>query len=210
MVTACSNFAVIREKIQLTQDNRHVQLFKSRYDQLFAEFHEKLFAEYKGVKESYVQEYQDNYQMNLNEKQANIDQFVETIDDKKQQVFSLDKLKEQNMSCLARFLEIKHRLYMYKICLKVLKAHTKRNREKKRVAAYSRNTVYRNSLSRFFKGWATATHAWGKERINSEEAVYRRNLETERLTMWSSKVDQLMLYMAQLEDKIKTEVQARE
>ena len=76
MVTACSNFAVIREKIQLTQDNRHVQLFKSRYDQLFAEFHEKLFAEYKGVKESYVQEYQDNYQMNLNEKQANIDEFI--------------------------------------------------------------------------------------------------------------------------------------
>jgi hypothetical protein len=28
--------------------------------------------------------------------------------------------------------------------------------------------------------------------------------------MWSSKVDQLMLYMAQLEDKIKQEVQARE
>ena len=28
--------------------------------------------------------------------------------------------------------------------------------------------------------------------------------------MWSSKVDQLMLYMAQLEDKIKVEVQARE
>lgn len=28
--------------------------------------------------------------------------------------------------------------------------------------------------------------------------------------MWTSKVDQLMLYMAQLEDKIKQEVQARE
>ena len=28
--------------------------------------------------------------------------------------------------------------------------------------------------------------------------------------MWSSKVDQLMLYMAELEDKIKEEVQARE
>jgi len=28
--------------------------------------------------------------------------------------------------------------------------------------------------------------------------------------MWTTKVDQLMLYMAQLEDKIKIEVQARE
>ena len=40
--------------------------------------------------------------------------------------------------------------------------------------------------------------------------MFRQNLETEKLTMWSSKVDQLMLYMAQLEDKIKGEVQARE
>lgn len=54
------------------------------------------------------------------------------------------------------------------------------------------------------------SHQWGKERITSEEKIFRKNLETEKLTMWSSKVDQLMLYMAQLEDKIKGEVQARE
>ncbi len=30
------------------------------------------------------------------------------------------------------------------------------------------------------------------------------------LTSWSQKVDALLLYMAQLEDKIKTEVEARE
>ena len=42
------------------------------------------------------------------------------------------------------------------------------------------------------------------------EKEFRQNMETEKLTMWTSKVDQLMLYMAQLEDKIKTEVLARE
>ena len=79
-----------------------------------------------------------------------------------------------------------------------------------RVAAYSRNTIYRNSLTRFFRGWSKVTHHEGKERIQREEKVFRQNLETEKLTMWSSKVDQLMLYMAQLENKIKSEVQARE
>lgn len=54
--------------------------------------------------------------------------------------------------------------------------------------------------------WRTVTHEWGKERINTEEATFRKNLEREKLTMWTSKVDQLMLYMAQLEDKIKVEV----
>lgn len=40
--------------------------------------------------------------------------------------------------------------------------------------------------------------------------MFRKNLETEKLTMWTEKVDQLMLYMGQLENKIKQEVAARE
>lgn len=47
------------------------------------------------------------------------------------------------------------------------------------------------------------SHEDGKLRIANEEVIFRKNLEKEKLTMWSSKVDQLMLYMAQLEDKIK-------
>lgn len=78
------------------------------------------------------------------------------------------------------------------------------------MAAYSRNTIYRNMMTRILRGWRTRSHEKGKKRINREENVFRLNLEREKLTMWSSKCDQLMLYMAQLEDKIKTEVQARE
>ena len=48
------------------------------------------------MKETYIAEYQDNYQINLNEKQANIDGFIETIEEKKAQVAELEKLKAQN------------------------------------------------------------------------------------------------------------------
>lgn len=82
-VEAWSNFAVIREKIQLTNDNKHVENFKSAYDRVFREFQEKLMMEYKLCKEIYITEYQDNYQVNLNAKQDNISQFMETIEDKK-------------------------------------------------------------------------------------------------------------------------------
>jgi hypothetical protein len=67
-VTACSNFAVIREKIRLTDNNKHVQIFKHKYDQLFAEFQAKLTESYSHIKEEYILEYQANYQMNVNEK----------------------------------------------------------------------------------------------------------------------------------------------
>ena len=102
------------------------------------------------------------------------------------------------------------RLRYYRIYMQAWKAYLKRRKGKKRVAAHSRNFIYRKSLTRFFRGWRDVAHEWGRDRINAEESTYRKNLETEKLTMWTSKVDQLMLYMAQLEDKIKTEVQARE
>jgi hypothetical protein len=91
---------------------------------------------------------------------------------------------------------MKTRLRYYQTYLRYWGAYVKRRREKKRVAAYSRNTIYRNSLTRFFRGLREVSHEWGRERITREEVVFRKNLETEKLTMWTSKVDQLMLYMA--------------
>ena len=91
-----------------------------------------------------------------------------------------------------------------------MKKYLKRKREKKRIGAYTRNTIHRNKMKRFFKNWQVVSHSWGQERIAKESAEYKLDLETERLTMWTSKVDQLMLYLRQLEGKIKTEVQARE
>ena len=52
------------------------------------------------MKEAYIFEYKNNYQINCNEKQANIDQFIETIEEKKSQVFNLEKVKDQNNSCI--------------------------------------------------------------------------------------------------------------
>jgi len=108
-VTACSNFAVIREKIKLTHDTQHIQAFKAQYDKLYSEFMEGLLEEFKHMKEGYLVEYQDNYQINLNEKQANIDSFIDRIEEKKNQVFNLEKVKEQNVSCMQRFFDMKVR-----------------------------------------------------------------------------------------------------
>ena len=59
------------------------------------------------MKEAYIVEYKNNYQINCNEKQANIDQFIETIEEKKSQVFNLEKVKDQNNSCIQRFFDLK-------------------------------------------------------------------------------------------------------
>ena len=45
-VTAYSNLAVVREKISLTDGNKHIQAFKHTYDRLQEEFQQRLMAEY--------------------------------------------------------------------------------------------------------------------------------------------------------------------
>ena len=44
-ITKISNIAVIRERIALPNDNKHVNAFKKVYDRLFREFKEQLVQE---------------------------------------------------------------------------------------------------------------------------------------------------------------------
>ena len=53
------------------------------YDQLFSQFQEQMIEEYREMKEGYINDFKDNFQVNLNEKQANIDESIETIEQKK-------------------------------------------------------------------------------------------------------------------------------
>jgi|APCry1669190591_1035303.scaffolds.fasta_scaffold52698_2 hypothetical protein len=42
----------------------HFKAFEQTYDKIFAEFQTKLLQEYRQMKESYIQEFQNNYQVN--------------------------------------------------------------------------------------------------------------------------------------------------
>lgn len=62
------------------------------------------------MKEGYIMDFKNNFQENLNEKQANIDEFIETIEQKKRNSQDLQDLKGRNLSCIIRFVNMKHRL----------------------------------------------------------------------------------------------------
>jgi hypothetical protein len=63
-ITKISNIAVIRERIALPNDSKHINSFKKVYDRLFREFKEQLVHEYMQMKSSYMQEYQENFDLN--------------------------------------------------------------------------------------------------------------------------------------------------
>jgi hypothetical protein len=49
-----TSFSVVRERIPLPNDNKHILTFKKVYDRLFKEFKEKLVQEYTMMKTAYL------------------------------------------------------------------------------------------------------------------------------------------------------------
>jgi hypothetical protein len=83
-------------------------------------------------------------------------------------------------------------------------------RREKRIKAYSKNFMYRRNMRQLFYSWRGVTHVWFKERINREAVEYERVQRDKELAAWDKEVDALKVYMAQLQEKIRIEVQARE
>jgi hypothetical protein len=76
--------------------------------------------------------------------------------------------------------------------------------------AYSKNYLYRRKVRLLFGSWRGVTHIWFKERINTEAVEYEKTKREVMLVSWDKEVDALKVYMAQLQEKIRIEVAARE
>lgn len=97
-----------------------------------------------------------------------------------------------------------------RIVLSAWRYQHKVEQRKGRIAAFTRNTMHRRKVKHLFEGWRGVSHKWFKENLETKTGSFRADLEGRMLNVFTSKVDALLLYMAQLEDKIKVEQEARE
>ena len=65
-------------------------------------------------------------------------------------------------------------------------------------------------MRRLFYSWRGVTHLDFKERINREASEYEKTQRDKELSSWDKEVEALKVYMAQLQEKIRIEVLARE
>ena len=61
-----------------------------------------------------------------------------------------------------------------------------------------------------FESWRGVTHVLFRERIQGLTGRIRNDLKRKFLKQWSTKVDDQLIVMAELEEKIKEEVESRE
>jgi len=100
--------------------------------------------------------------------------------------------------------------FRLKTVIKAWKTYFAKYKSKARLAAYMRNTLYRKKMNRLFENWRNVTQTEFKVRMTRERSTFRNQLESQVLVQWSTKVDALLLYVAELEDKIKQEQDAKD
>ncbi len=179
-------------------DNKHMLSFKKCYDRLFKEFKDKLVGEYQAMKTTYQQEYEQNYQANVVDKNSHIQEIHNHIAAKEEDIAEkqeqYDALKQKVFGLMRK----KYNMHIKKVYFNEILYFAEVQKREKRLKAYSKNYMYRRNMRNLFYSWRGVTHVWFKERINSESAEYERVERDKELAAWDKEVEALKVYMAQL------------
>lgn len=148
------------------------------YDRIFRKFQEKLLHEYGAMRGGYMTEYQANFEQNSSRRDNKLSEMNMAIEGQSEYGRDLEKTIEQQDSCLHKFFVMKSNLFTLRTIMKKWKAYIAVYKQKARVAAYRRNTLYRKKLKLLFTTWRSQAHEWFKERIERERALFREELES--------------------------------
>lgn len=152
-----------------------------------------------------MNDYQINYDQNTSRKSDRLSEMNLAIESQDNYCREIDRTQEQQESCLNMFFKQKNELFRQRTVWKAWRAYFAVYKSKSRKAAYTRNTLHRGKMNRLFTSWRKVTYNDFHSRIEIEKKTFRDNLEGEILVQWSTKVDALSLYVAELEDKIRQE-----
>ena len=196
--------------MQLVETSRSVQTFKMTYDKIFAKFHARIVEEYAAMRGGYMTDYQLNYDQNSSRRDDRLVEMNAAIEDQDAYTRDLQKNTDQQQSCLNTFFTQKSNLFRIKMVWKAWRFYFAVYKRKARLAAYMRNTLHRKKMDRLFQNWRGVTHLEFKVRMEHENAAFRQDIESKILVQWSTKVDALLLYVAELEERIRYEQDSRE
>ena len=100
--------------------------------------------------------------------------------------------------------------FILRNCFDVLKFRQQRARHEKRMDKRLQRELRRKTLQKCFDAIRYQTHKSYIAKLEYKQHEFRAELEAKILIQHQNKVDSLLLYAAELEDKIKMEQDARE
>lgn len=135
---------------------------------------------------------------------------MQSIQQQESTIRELEKENNSQKSCMYKFYEKTRNHFRFRCVLRAWKYYTKCRKQRNRVYSYIINKFHRRRQSKIYEGWKWVAHKQFKEEVDAKKFRIQAELESKMLTQWSTKVDALLLYMSQLEDKIKVEQEARQ
>lgn len=162
------------------------------------------------MKIAYLGEYEQNYQANVADKKAHIAEIGTQIGQKEEDIAEKKERYDAIKHKIYGLMKLKYQTFIKRVYFNEVLFFMQSQRREKRIKAYSKNFMYRRNMRQLFYSWRGVTHVWFKERINREAVEYERVQRDKELAAWDKEVDALKVYMAQLQEKIRIEVQARE
>ena len=87
-------------------------------------------------------------------------------------------------------------------CWRALAAHWKKQKNKNRVMAYTRNTMYRRKAKLLFDAWKIPAHTKAMAKLREKEKVDFEMEASKELTYYDQRCEALNLYITQLRQKI--------
>lgn len=195
--------AIVSPTIAINETSRAMECFNSNYELLFRDFKVQLVEQYRQMRDLYMNEYQENYDQNTSRTEDRISDAKQSIDDKESHIRTLEKNQANQKSMLQRFFTMKYHGSINKKAWRAWFAYHLFEKSKKRKENFAINKISRKRKLLLFGSWRGVTHKAFKERCETDKEVFREELNQKHLVQWSTRVDSLLLYMAQLEEKIK-------
>lgn len=208
--TKVSAVAVVSPPLPIPETSRSIQNFYVIYDHLFAEFKDELVQEYGQMRGCYMGEYQENYEQNTSRKEDKIGEMNGAIQAQSDYIKELYAVKAIKQGLMRGFFERSQGYYIKKKVFAQLKYNFEVYKRNKYMELQVVRVYRQKRLQRMFDALRNFSHNQFVQKLGSKEEEFRAELESKILIQYRNKVDSLLIYAAELEDKIKLEQDARE
>lgn len=99
---------------------------------------------------------------------------------------------------MKKFFLARRNQFQMRSCMTIWLKKFKVKRQKNRIAAFTRNTMFRKKMSQLFTEWRDVAHLNFKSNCKTQTDIFHEELQEKMLNIFTSKVDALILYLAQL------------
>lgn len=209
-MTPTNKKAQVSQTLPLQDTTQSVVTFNKKLDVNFEEFAVKVSNDFHNMHSAFINDLQNNFNANNSRVSDKLDEMKSSITDQKNVTKQLKSQIKTQKNLLENFYEKKTNNYYFRVCFAGYKYFHKAEKRKSRVYNYAQNAVARYRKKRWFYAFRKETHRKFKEHVMEMKYKIEKQMRDEKLNVWTSKVDALKRYMAQLEEKIEGEIAERE